>query len=451
MLDAIKQRLAWREPLFSPSNDIARRKRAQVIRETLGCGNGTVAAKTFVFLSQEFPPHKVGGVGRYIDQLTRALAEQGLNIHVVTPAQTDQTAGLALENGVWVHRISGHAYSTPKGLNVPPHIWSHSRSMLEEIRCLSKVRPVDCVYAPIWDCEGVAVLEDGVFPLVTGLQTMLRFWAPMHPELSGDPAFANGFLKPMQDLEKRLLTESTGLHAISCAIARDIAETYGAPIDGDRVRIAPLGLDDWSSQPFVRAPYPSDAIHLLFVGRLEKRKGVDLLLAITPELLDAWPSLHIHFVGDDTQHGPDGRSYRAAFEAEASPAHRARAHFHGATSDAELRGFYRDCDIFVAPSRFESFGLILVEAMIFGKPVVACRVGGMPEVVAENETALLAEPGDAQSLKARLTRLIGDADLRARLGRAGRERYVRHFSPSALAASIGDFMSETQSRHRQSR
>src|SRR5262249_4996186 len=88
----------------------------------------------------------------------------------------------------------------------------------------------------------------------------------------------------------------------------------------------------------------------------------------------------------------------------------------------KLRGFYRACDIFAAPSRFESFGLILLEAMMFAKPIVCCRAGGMPEVVVEDETGLLAEPGDPASLERCLARLIEDPALRRRLGAAATRR-----------------------------
>ena len=117
-------------------------------------------------------------------------------------------------------------------------------------------------------------------------------------------------------------------------------------------------------------------------------------------------------------------------------------------SEEALRGFYRACDVFVAPSRFESFGLILLEAMMFAKPVVCCRAGGMPEVVVEGETSLLAEPGDAASLECALERLIEDPALRQRLGAAGRRRYEAHFTPEHMASDVAAFLCRSASVHR---
>jgi len=202
-------------------------------------------------------------------------------------------------------------------------------------------------------------------------------------------------------------------------------------------------LEDWSALPCVIPPdLPAGTVRLLFVGRLERRKGIDVLLEIVPRLLARYPQLHVDIAGDDTLSGPDGRPYRAIFESSAAiSAPRTRVVFHGVVADDRLRGLYRACDLFVAPSRFESFGLILVEAMIFGKPVVACRAGGMVEVVADGETGLLADPGDPASLEKCLERLIEDADLRERMGRAGRRRYEARFTPERMARDVAAFLS----------
>src|SRR6202011_6048084 len=98
------------------------------------------------------------------------------------------------------------------------------------------------------------------------------------------------------------------------------------------------------------------------------------------------------------------------------------------------------CDVFVAPSRYESFGLIFLEAMMFAKPVVGCRAGGMPEVIADGITGLLAEPGDTASLRACLERLVDDPALRGRMGAAGRRRYEERFTPDRMTDALVEFL-----------
>jgi glycosyltransferase involved in cell wall biosynthesis len=123
---------------------------------------------------------------------------------------------------------------------------------------------------------------------------------------------------------------------------------------------------------------------------------------------------------------------------------RERVKFHGEVGEARLRGFYRACHVFVAPSRYESYGMILVEAMMHGKPAVGCRAGGMVEIIDEGRTGLLAEPGDAGSLDACLSRLISDEPFRLSLGKAARERYEENFQPKAIARSIVALMRQAR-------
>jgi glycogen synthase len=267
--------------------------------------------------------------------------------------------------------------------------------------------------------------------------------------LQADAAFMASIAKPIMALEKRILAEARGLRANSDAVAREIEQSYDVTL-GPRLRVIPHALEDWSGCPFVApAELPSRSIRLLFVGRLEPRKGIDVLLAAAGLLLVRFPQAHLDIVGDDTPAGPDGRTYRAVFESDPAYAGiRDRVHFHGEVVEEALRGFYSACDVFVAPSRFESFGLILLEAMMFAKPVVCCRAGGMPEVVVDGETGLLAEPGDHGSLERCLARLIEDPALRQRLGTAGRRRYEARFVPERMAVEAAAFLCDTAAAHR---
>ena len=391
---------------------------------------------TFVFVSQEYPPGRMGGIGRYIHQLARTIAGLGHHVHVLTRGEGHSRVDF--EDGVWVHRPApGSVSPPPDGIVVPAHIWAHSATMLQTLRTLHAHQAVTAVYAPIWDCEAAAILLDGTLPLVIGLQTALHFWLESHPHIAADTNFQRDFAKPMLALEARLLRNADAVHAISGAIARDIAAAYHVALDAPRTEILPLGLEDWSGVPGIAPdPLPEGGLRLLFVGRLESRKGIDVLLDVLPGLLQRHPMLQADIVGNDTIPGPGGRTYRATFEVGLPAGLAARIRFHGEVTEAKLRGFYHACDILVAPSRFESFGLILVEAMMYGKPVVACRAGGMVEVVEEDCTALLAEPGDAVTLAACLDRLVGDAALRQAMGQAARQRYEARFAPGPMAAGV---------------
>jgi hypothetical protein len=137
-------------------------------------------------------------------------------------------------------------------------------------------------------------------------------------------------------------------------------------------------------------------------------------------------------------------TYGARFAAaHASAAWRDRVRFHGAVSDDALRRFYASCDVFVAPSLFESFGLIYLEAMQYGKAVVGCRTGGVPEVVEDGVDGMLVAPDDPEGLHTTLSRLMHDPVLRRRLGEAGARRVGERANHRAMAARMEGVYRET--------
>lgn len=403
----------------------------------------SAGGRAICFLTREYPPTRVGGVGRYIHQLATGFANLDYQVHVLTGSAGHATTDL--EEGVWVHRVNWDrdaGVAVVDGHLIPDRIWRYSSAMLAELRSIAERRDILCVYAPIWDCEGIAVLRDKRFPLIVGLQTTLHFWLDSHPELKGDKQFMAHFGAPMLALEAEILNGADALHSISAAIESEIGKSYGLDI-ADRTTVVPLGLDDFSKQPSAdpKALTRGIDIRILFVGRLEIRKGIDVLLDATPAILERFPNCQFDIVGNDSIPHEDGMTFRQEFAARQIPADvRKRVLFHGEVSEAELRGFYKACDIFVAPSRFESFGLTFVEAMMFGKPTIGCDVGGIPEVVAHESTGLLASPGSVASLVACLEILISRPELRRAYGAAGRQRYLSMFKSRAVVSKVEAMM-----------
>ncbi len=176
------------------------------------------------------------------------------------------------------------------------------------------------------------------------------------------------------------------------------------------------------------------------MGRLEKRKGVDTLLACLPAVLDEFPGVSVVLAGRDDLPGEGGQTFRAAFEGSADGRRLAgRVHFLGRVSDEQLARLYADCDIFVAPSRYESFGLILLEAMMFAKPVVGGDVGGVREIVTDGDSGLLVPPGDATALGEALRSLCRSPDLRHRLGQRARVVYEERFTIERMTRRTNEF------------
>jgi glycosyltransferase involved in cell wall biosynthesis len=175
-------------------------------------------------------------------------------------------------------------------------------------------------------------------------------------------------------------------------------------------------------------------IEILFAGRFEHRKGIDVLLAAIPRILAAEPSVRFTLIGHDP-----GQRYQAEFIATNPSLASERVRFLGKVSAEKLRAAYRSCDIFVGPSRYESFGLIYVEAMAWAKPVVACASGGTVEVVVDGETGWLVAPGEIDPLVAQTLALVRDDAMRTKFGRNARLRVETLYSRASLASKSADF------------
>jgi glycosyltransferase involved in cell wall biosynthesis/GT2 family glycosyltransferase len=372
-------------------------------------------------VTQDYPPGQNGGIARNVAELAAALARMGHAVHVFTRARG--APSLDFEEGVWVHRARVERGAPPPDLvppeKIPQEIWDHSRAMFAEV---AKLGRVDLVYAPLWDCEPVAFLHDPRWPVVCALQTTLDFWLDSQPERRLDPEWMRGRGAPLLALERWVLARAPVLHANSRAIVADISRRYGLDLRQERIAYAPHGVSDWAGD----AAPPGDGLRFLFVGRLESRKGVDTLLEAAPEVLRRFPEARLDIVGDDRI---DDSKYKRGFLAREDIADvKDRVTFHGKVEEAALRAHYRGCDVLLAPSRYESFGLVYVEGMIFGRPVIGGAGGGGPEVIEDGVTGLVVPPGDAAALAQAMSRLAADPALRRAMGEAGRRRYEERFA-----------------------
>jgi glycosyltransferase involved in cell wall biosynthesis len=395
------------------------------------------ARLTVCYLSSEYPPVRVNGIGRVVHSLATGMASAGHVVHVITRGEVHPRVDL--EEGVWVHRMPVVPREPPSNPNVPRRLWEYSAVVAEELIRIDERRPVDIVQAPNWDSEGVAVILDGRYRVVVGLYTPLLTLARVDPGVAAALGGKDPTLAGMVALERFTYEQAAGLLACGPSVVDEIDAEYGLSLRDGRLGLVPHGLPDRAAQGGAVDPTAGDGPTILFVGRLEARKGIDLLLACATDLLRRYSDVTVVIAGDDSLLTPGGRTYRAEFEDTAPPSIAARVQFLGPVDDAALSALYARCDVLVVPSRFESFGLMLLEAMMYAKPVVAAAVGGMPEIVVDGETGLLVPPGDAGALGAALSRLIESPELRTSLGRAGRRRYEERYSQAAMVDGAVEF------------
>ena len=391
------------------------------------------------FLSQEYPPHRCGGIGNWTHELAVGLAAAGHEISVVTKGADHPTVDF--EDGVWVHRVVPHwqpERQLPPLPDLPQVIKDYAYTVYDEVMRIHVRRGLDVVSSPIWDVEGAACIADGSIPTVLSLHSTFKLVLPSKPEWLNNPEYKAAHVDKIIAGEAWALQHAHRVLANSTAIVRDIEQAYGLQLAPSRYRVVPHGIHPVAAGGG-RRPSAPGVVRLLFVGRFELRKGVDLLLQVLPQLLAAHPLLEVTLAGDHAIAFEGGSSLRERFAARhAGAPWLPRVAFPGVVSDEALQALYRDCDLFVGPSRYESFGLVFLEAMRHGKACVGARVGGIQEVIDEGETGLLFAPGDSQDLLAQLQRLLGSAEERERLGRAALRAFGQRFSTDIMASRVAE-------------
>ncbi|WP_458098371.1 glycosyltransferase [Roseomonas sp. WA12] len=388
-------------------------------------------------LSQDEGSSAQGGIGRWSRLVARGLSDLGHEVTIMgRNARNAHTVDFT-DTGYWSHRVPTNFRSfDPDGdvLDLPPSVGVYSQHMLAEFKRVNDRRRFNVVSSPIWDVEGAAFFSDREVlessPVCLSLHTSVALALEFKPEWRANSEYLQNHVKPIMMAERLAIRKARTIIANSEAIVQDIERLYKIEIERDRLVVVPHGVDDIPNSLRVRQVRSGRNARVLFVGRLEFRKGADILAKVIDELCSFHPELEVDFVGS----GADQEVVRLVQEIQGKYSGRVR--HHGYVDDEDLLRFYSRADIFVAPSRYESFGLIFAEAMRFGLPCVGFRAGGVPEVVRHGETGLLAEIDDSKGLYDALDTLISDPDVSRALGDRGRDRFDAEFTVETMAKRL---------------
>jgi len=230
--------------------------------------------------------------------------------------------------------------------------------------------------------------------------------------------------------EEELAAECDRIVAMSRAEGRALVRLYGA--SRERICVAEPGVDLHAASPTAVSALRRELVVagrrvVLFAGRLEPLKGADTLIEAIAEM-DRDPCLQdvvCLFIGEDSRDGArsshGGERHRLE-QLAAGAGILDRIRFLGAVPHERLARYYALADVCVVPSRVETFGLVALEAQAQGTPVVAARVGGLPEVVADGETGRLVEGREPRDYCTAISAILHDEEGRERMGEAARRR-----------------------------
>jgi D-inositol-3-phosphate glycosyltransferase len=367
-----------------------------------------------------------GGMNVYVRELVGSLAQAGVRCSVYVRRWHDELPDVvSVEPGFRVvHVPAGPAELAKEAL--PGIVDEYTAGVLDDIRRLGDV---DAIHANYW-LSGVAghrlkhVLD---LPLVSTFHTLARVKAE-----NGDP-------EPESRIraESEVVACSDAITASCLAERAQLVRLYGAP--PERVEIVPPGVVHAFFSPGDRggARHPlglGDHPVLLFVGRIQPLKGVDVAVRTLAELSSTRPDAVLLAVGGPS--GSDGESELARARALADDLGVAdRVRWVEPQPHHLLSTYYRAADVVVVPSRSESFGLVALEAAACGTPVVAAAVGGLRTLVEHGRTGFLVEGRDAGVFAAYVEEILGNRNLAESLGAAAAER-ARGYTWSTTAARL---------------
>jgi len=387
-------------------------------------------------VSEEYPPETGwGGIATYNYNIAHGLISLGHEVHVVSRSLTDNNVDY-VDGEVKIHRI------VPEKLPYPilrrllykyrwrlNQILEYRYGVWKAVKRLIDEHGIEVIEAPEWGGEMLFGLRRRKVPLVIRLHTPLFLVERLNKR---PPQPGDGFIKWA---EKRCVLASDQITAPSASLAEIVASEYSLPLEQIMVFPNPLDLEVFVPNPDAEALEPT----VLYVGRLEKRKGVDILSQAIPPVLKACPKVKFIFAGADTNTAPGSGSFQEYLTNELQNAgYIEHVLFTGPLDRMALIKYYQQCQVCVVPSLYDNFPTTCLEAMACGKPVIASNSGGIPEIVQDNISGILVPPAESTILAEKIIQLLSDLNLRERLGNTARKWIEEHCSKERIARKTVD-------------
>jgi glycogen synthase len=390
-----------------------------------------------LLLTNEYPPHVYGGAGVHVEFLARELARlMAVEVRCFGDQRADDSA-LAVRGYV----------ADEAGMTAPGHLRGLLATLRRNVAFAADAVDADVVHCHTWySClAGVLIKLAYGLPLVVTVHSLepLRPWK--REQLGGGYDVSAW-------VERAALEAADAVVAVSAGARADVLRLFA--VDPARVHVIHNGIDPALYRPtadvdaLARRGVALDRPYVLFVGRVTRQKGI---IHLVRAIDDLDPAAQVVLCAG----APDTPAIAAEMEAAVAAIQARRPGviwIREMLPREDVIQLYSRAAVFCCPSIYEPFGLINLEAMACGAPVVASAVGGIPEVVADGETGLLVpvalrgeapfEPVDpagfSRDLAAAINRLLADPALRARLGAAGRRRVEERFAWAAVARRTAD-------------
>lgn len=362
-----------------------------------------------LYLCNEYPPFPHGGIGVFVQLIARALAEQG---HKVSVAGLYAIPDFRQENDLGVD-----VYRLPALKRTKFDILPNYQKLSKFIARLHSIRSIDLIESS----------ELG-FGLLFG-----KLPAPTIIRIHGGHHFFSAKLDQRKRwstclIEKRSFQRADYFCAVSQFAAETTRELLG--LGARPIAILPNPVDTQQFRSFPEIPEQDGLI--IFTGGLREKKGIRQLLQAMPKVIEEYPSARLWIHGADTKDRQTGQSFLQRLKDEIEPAITPFIEFRGEVPHAELPKINALAGVLVYPSWMETQGIVVIEGMASGKPVIASRTGPGPELITDSQDGLLCDPHSPESIAEKIVLLLKDPDLRQRLSINARRKAESSFSMDVL-------------------
>ena len=374
-------------------------------------------------LTTTFPRWKDDTTPAFVYELSKRLQKNGLEIIVLAP-HCKGARRFEIMNGMKIYRFP---YFYPAkyqklayGGGILPSL---KRSNLAKIQVpllflselfyamrIIRKEKIDVIHSH-W------IIPSGLIGVI--LKSVLR--KPIIVTIHGsDAILLNG---KVQNIYKFILSSCDICTVVSTAIKNQV---LNLGVVWKKTKVIPMGVDDSIFNPNmkynIKKSYNVEGHYLiLFVGRLSEEKGVAYLIEAMPEILKEIPNISLMIIGD----GPEKNNLEELVKRLNLAKN---IIFRGWIPNKDLNKVYRNADIFVLPSLREGLPVVLLEAMACGTPVVASKVGGIPDIIKNGENGFLIEPKNSKEFADKIIRLLLDEKLKQKFSEEGLKIVQKRFS-----------------------
>jgi glycogen synthase len=369
--------------------------------------------RSVLHLTSEYPPDHFGGLGTGVEGLSRASAEAGIRTAVLLVRGHGGYGRYGYGDGASDHGGGGRRCGElrPSGVTLYHEPFSTAAAGAVELAAAWRPDIIHLHSSWLWPVAR-AVRDAAGTPIVYTAHSLDR------AEVEAGEWISHG---PIQD---EAIVGATLVVAVSRSERERLARFH--PEVQKRVRVVGNGIR--GRAPTVRANRHEhfDSAIVLYVGRFARRKGLADLLEAVPLVLECVPRTVFRIAGGDSPHSQAGSG--VSWVPEHVRGYLDRIRFLGWLDLPGLSSHYLRADVLIVPSRYEPFGMVVLEGMVFGLPIVAAAVDGPAEILDDGRTGLLYPPGNVEALAKTLVRVLDDCELRFQLGAAAQEEVRARWS-----------------------